>query len=257
MYMEHVYVCRDSATSPPREDRGAGGTVGAQTGGDVTCDLHVITGQVIHVCKELTGYTQIYGRFTALAVGFLVAGRVSVCIYVCVIECVIECVCSSTDTASCHVHVCVCIWQTETQIRLPIKASTLPHLTNALVVNLLSNLDAMAERLDPPPRVRASRSMNLKAHALYETGDKEAEESLMWGRRHLFLVNNLHAVLQYLTERLKSIDHITRASGKPSTSFAVGVDPKLSKDNEKMVSQDDHLQMCRSPYLLMCVYVCM
>ena len=41
----------------------------------------------------------------------------------------------------------------------------------------------------------------MKGHALFESGEKDGDEYLLWARRHLFLSNNLFSLNVYLQEK--------------------------------------------------------
>ena len=45
----------------------------------------------------------------------------------------------------------------------------------------------------------------MKGHALFESGEKDGEEYLLWARRHLFLSNNLFSLHIYLQEKKKDL----------------------------------------------------
>jgi hypothetical protein len=52
---------------------------------------------------------------------------------------------------------------------------------------------------------------------LYESGEKDGEEALLWAKRPLFLTNNLFSVFLYLREKKKELQQAV-AEGKSSDS---------------------------------------
>lgn len=61
---------------------------------------------------------------------------------------------------------------------------------------------------------------------MYESGEGEGDDSLLWARKHLFLINNLYAVELYLLDRKKEVGGsggIGIGVGGSKTDAAVGV----------------------------------
>jgi hypothetical protein len=57
---------------------------------------------------------------------------------------------------------------------------------------------------------------NSKAHALFEQEDRGAEDCIMTARKHLFLVNNFFALLNFAKEKKKELgEEKTMSSVKP------------------------------------------
>jgi hypothetical protein len=54
---------------------------------------------------------------------------------------------------------------------------------------------------------------NLKGHALFDAGEKDAEEYLMWARKHLFLSNNLFSLHIYLQEKKRDLQAYASSAG--------------------------------------------
>lgn len=60
---------------------------------------------------------------------------------------------------------------------------------------------------------------------MYESGEGEGDDSLLWARKHLFLINNLYAVELYLLDRKKEVGGSGGIGivGGSKTDAAVGV----------------------------------
>jgi len=128
------------------------------------CDLHPITGNVLHCCKELVAFDVVYSRMVRLAL--------------------------------------------EIGVDFPDDAVELSDVITTLMENLYTGLIKRADRFNViiPPSVASktgagdTRTLNAKAHGLFNAGAKDAEISIMGCRRHLFLSNNLFSLLRYLQE---------------------------------------------------------
>ena len=58
----------------------------------------------------------------------------------------------------------------------------------------------------------------MKGHALFESGEKDGDEYLLWARRHLFLSNNLFSLHVYLQEKKKDLQAYAVSALKNSKS---------------------------------------
>jgi hypothetical protein len=52
-----------------------------------------------------------------------------------------------------------------------------------------------------------SNNKAVKQHSLFDFEDKQAEECVLSARKHLFLINNMYAVLTFAKERKKEISN--------------------------------------------------
>jgi hypothetical protein len=114
----------------------------------------------------------------------------------------------------------------EIDVALPTHAPTLIDLVATLLDNLFKTLQTKAKLLDPVGKsAQAARQLNVKGHALFDAGEKDAAECLLWARRHLFLVNNLHSLHTYLHERKRELAQYTgTAATATAAATGAGVD---------------------------------
>ena len=132
----------------------------------LTCDLQPITGNVLYCCKELIHFTYVYRQMYDLAI--------------------------------------------EIDVTMPAHAPSLTDLIATLLDNLFKTLQRKAQKLDPvgktPLSSSAHRQLNLKGHALFDAGEKDASDYLLWSKKHLFLANNLYSLHTYLQEKKKELE---------------------------------------------------
>ena len=160
------------------------------------CELQPITANILHLCMELTHFSAAFARLSGHAA--------------------------------------------ELGLSLPPGAQSLPALVARLLDNAMTNLQERAARIDSAVRAlsgtpqgaaqpgkkavflaRRSLEAGLHTHSLYEAGDREAEAFVMAACSHVFLCNNLHALVAGLEE------HPLPASCLPRPEFCADVAYKL------------------------------
>ena len=155
---------------------GGAGAGGAADDDQLTCDLQPITGNVLYCCKELMHFNLVYQHLHDLA--------------------------------------------REIDIDLPADTPTLTDLVATLLDNLFKTLQKKSEKLDPVGGKGAValsvRLLNLKGHALFDAGEKDATEYLLRSRKHLFLSNNLYSLHTYLQEKKKELTAYAAAASSSS-----------------------------------------
>ena len=160
-------------------------TVGGGEDDQLTCDLQPITGNVLYCCKELIHFTYVYRQMYELAM--------------------------------------------EIDVTMPANAPSLTDLIATLLDNLFKTLQRKGQKLDPVGKTPLSsstthRQLNLKGHALFDAGEKDASEYLLWSKKHLFLANNLYSLHTYLQEKKKELESYagsTSAAGGGGAASAV------------------------------------
>jgi hypothetical protein len=67
-------------------------------------------------------------------------------------------------------------------------------------------------------------TQKVHTHALYEAGEKEAEDAIVWAKRHLFLANNLFSVYTYLREKRQDVqDELEHQGGGAGDGASSGL----------------------------------
>jgi hypothetical protein len=64
----------------------------------------------------------------------------------------------------------------------------------------------------------------LKGHALFEAGEKDGDEHLLYAKKHLFLSNNLFSLHIYLREKKRDLQAYTVSSGSGPGPGVPGAD---------------------------------
>jgi Exo70 exocyst complex subunit len=131
----------------------------------------------------------------------------------------------------------------ELGIRVSASAPTLTDLIAVLLQNLVELLLKRADKLDPVGKTKVSRSLNLKGHALFESGERDADDYLLWARKHLFLVNNLYSLSVYIQEKRKDMQMYTNAAASGMGSALSGAGkPQGAKSVLRLLELSDQVE---------------
>lgn len=176
-----------------------------------SCDLHPITGNVLHCCKELRVFGAVYSRVCELV--------------------------SEIGATHCNFPY--------------MYASDLPDLVTSLVDNLFDALQQRADRYNvivPPNAAKKRAGENsyffwpTKAYDSAGSGldAKHARASVAKARRHLFLANNMYSLYVYCTE-MQKLHSIALSDGAPLPVIVNDLDRVLRDVEAILVSSQNDL----------------
>lgn len=165
-----------------------------------SCDLHPITGNILYLAKELAAsYGTVLRHMLELASSFGIASAS------------LPIVLAPSTTAGGS-------------------AQEADQAALLLVDHLLVALETRAERFDDHSKPHAiRRSLVINKGALYDFEDKSAEECVLAARKHLFLINNVFALLSFVRDRRKELlggsaadQAVKRAANQSGKGFGPG-----------------------------------
>lgn len=58
----------------------------------------------------------------------------------------------------------------------------------------------------------------MKGHALFDAGEKDGEEYLLWAKKYLYLSNNLYSLYIYLQEKQKELQMYANTNNSNNNS---------------------------------------
>lgn len=144
---------------------------------DDTCDLHALTGNVLHCCKEFVSSSHLYKRMYELAI--------------------------------------------QMNLAFPPNITSLNDLRSALLDNLYTSIDNKSNRFNlSSVSEPADRVLNVQKTRLYKIKEKDGEDTLLYARKNLFLINNLYSMGMYFKEEIQQAE-IQNNSVKGTTNVIV------------------------------------
>ena len=168
-----------------------------------SCDLHSITGNVLHCCKELVEYESIYRRLFDLASGIHITLPPNALNLSNLISSLMDNLYVSLLKRADRFNV----------VRRPTSDgnahSSWVFFSGGKSSSSSSSTSSLSSAGFPPfvaPNFNVPfRPINIELHKLYDTGNVEAEILMSVSRRHLFLANNLFSLFVYIREMQKNL----------------------------------------------------
>lgn len=125
--------------------------------------------------------------------------------------------------------------------------TVLPATCNDFIVAMLNNLveclQANSANFAGLPKIQQSATpswyMNMGSHSLFESGEKEGIERLVYSKPKLFLINNLYSIHMYAKDRVNATaakqDIVSTNQDARLNEFFAVVEDELAKETELFI----------------------